>query len=1307
MNNLARKDVRMQAKALTHLHVVPHIQNRGQRTARDIKVGMYYQDPGGAQKQFTWTQVDTGSTLGFETLPKVEGGEHLYLEWQTDSDGSLSRDPGSDPDDEGVGKTIDLFELEVDQASAPKGVPGYVVFTVDLPDRSVKEANRRNNYDGFYFYVLDPAQCLPNTGQNAYGVTCAAPAGIDAKVPFPLPNSTLLLPDGECDLLPELTITQTIEVGDVTFGGGAVLFETGETAKINVTVTNDSDVDVNNVIVRSALGSYQSSSTSIAAHSSTTFSAGTFSSKTRSVLLSLPSLTADNVGFLIGAPTTLLINACGTGPYIVGLSTDPNPIGTASRVMRNGTAVRYFRAVNADGSPAANTTVTLRVPGITGTFTFTTDASGDFVYETKRFNAKGEQTPDVVKGVGIPFRNYVPADGTEAKVLIVTINGQPVQCRNNELFRVYVDPYQFTYEFEAGGAIEAGLGVFGLANANASLGGLFKLRLFHRGADTTITEPGIYRVDWERKTAFGFTAKFGFDGFTAETEFDKSAGAGRLGVKGQAKASAFKLGGNVSAQATQAYRYTFSGPMSQWSAMERAGFTALLFPSVAESDEKAILQFINDPTQTGINLQSENMKLHRKAFGELFEPVLGKIDTYKIFRSARIATFAATGDVQGTPFSGTVDFDIVRAPNPGDPPNAPVVKDDKGQPGGREETAADKTDSKEKEKSEPVFKADSSFSGKFHVTYEVQEQLKHELGDPIRQNPNAVGEKVVGAVHTLTFDTAYNYKAEFATNLAVVKAEVDKPNVNYPQEPQFVKDNAKKALDWLEKRIAGSDAAQFDGGLQFRVFSKVDANKVYKPWRLEVTFRGPKNFGLVGGQDVGEGDRYSLTFAVEGEARTNAVIAEAFEQAAAFRVLLTQVQEQDMKAFVDQLSTGHLPAEVENVSPKELYLWFLKFVKSVLIYGGRPQGGAVHGFFDETTPSYPEFYEEVRKGTSEKTDFGVKEKFPGKRIGVSLQDFVLDSSVNYRTSHGIIVRGQLVVLEDYGAITMSAQSPRQLIEEAIKGKMQAAVNAVEEKLFGGTVSTPNGNGGTQSTSFTQVLFGTQSDQQSSSVGRFDWRTSIGLAPVTPYMPDDSTAPPHKPHYGIGGFRIITSTRSQQLDFDQPATLTLSWDDAEIDGFPESGLRMFVWNPTSEDWTLVPASIDTVANTATATIPRGGLYTLGAVMPSGKLTFVVTGVNRQGSGANATTTVNLETASAIRNNDGTPLPAGTVMHVVVDDTGTVLNTDIDSTLAGTQVAVDPDGKVRLQISLRGSPNTASLEVFSHLGTVYGAADAPLP
>ncbi|MEQ1728375.1 MAG: hypothetical protein ABL982_08320 [Vicinamibacterales bacterium] len=1322
VNNMARKDVRMVAKAKTHLHVVPHITNRGQRTVRDIKVGMYIKEPGGSQQQYTWTQTDTGSTLGFETLKRIQGGEHQYLEWQTDSDGSLSRDPGTTPDDEEVGKTLDLFELEVDQANAPKGVAGYVAFTVDLPDRSVAEGNRRNNYDGFYYYVLDPAACAANTGASGYGVTCDMPAGITGKVPFPLPNPLLLLANGECEVLPDLTITQSIEVVGKTPDSGPVSLATNQKATVKVTITNDGDVDVSDMVVRTPLGNFQSGLTSVAAHGSVTLDLGTFSSTSPAYYLSLPSVTAPNFGFQIGPPATVMVNICGTGPYVVALATDLNPSGIHSRVMQNGQAVRYFRAVDAAGNPVANVQIVVKVHGAPGPgYTFTSDASGDFVYTTKRTNAKGEEVTETAKGISIPFVGWTGLPGAEATVVLSSVNGKAVQCASDELFKVFIDPLQFTYEFEAGGAIEAGLSVFGLANANASAGGSYLLRLYHRGADTVITEPGIYRIDWERKTKFGFTAKFGFDGFSAEAEFDNKRDANNhLDLSGTSKAEAFKLSANADMQATQAYRYTFPGPMSQWNQKQRDGFVALLFPSISESDEKAILTFVSNPTGVPNPLNNANSELHKKVFSQLFEPVFGNLDQYKIYRSARVGAFSVAGDWNATPFKGTMDFDIQRSVGT----NAPVVPDASGQPGGQAATAADKAATKDKEKSEPVFTADSSFKGKFNVKYEVLEQLKHELGDPARQwNKDAIGEKVVGVVHTLTFDTDYDYKAAFKTNLAKVKAEIDTKNLNYPQDPPFVKDNAKKALDWLEQRIAGSDAASFDGGLQFRVFSRLgpisatNQTVAYKPWRLEITFRGPKNFGIVGGQaKPGEGARYSLTFAVEGEERTNAVIAEAFEQAAAFRVLLTQVQEQEMKTFVDSLSTATLPAEVQNVKPDELYLWFLKFVKSVLIYGGRPKGGGVNGNFNETdkfgnaTLSYPEFYEEVRKGTKESTDWGAGASFTQRKIGATLQPFTLDSSVNYRTSHGVVVRGNLVLLEDYGSVNMDAQSPKALIEAALLGKLKAAQDAVEQGLFGQTVKNVVQSGNELVAKGSKLLFqpSRMPDFTSSNLGLFDWKSDPALPPVAPYAAEDNTAPGQKPHYGLGGFRLLTVDRQQTL-YDAPATLELSYDDTEVDGFPESSIRMWVWEPTIDNYALVPGALDTTANTVTATILRGGLYTLGPIMPGGTLTWNVTGINRLGSGATATTSVAIESTAAVLNNDGTPVAPGTVMHVrLVDGSGgTVQTPDIDPTLADTQVAVDPDGKVRLLFTLPGSPTEMPIVVFSHLGTTTGTGTVTLP
>ena len=82
---------------------------------------------------------------------------------------------------------------------------------------------------------------------------------------------------------------------------------------------------------------------------------------------------------------------------------------------------------------------------------------------------------------------------------------------------------------------------------------------------------------------------------------------------------------------------------------------------------------------------------------------------------------------------------------------------------------------------------------------------------------------------------------------------------------------------------------------------------------------------------------------------------------------------------------------------------------------------------------------------------------------------------------------------------------------------------------------------------------------------------------------------------------------------------------------------------------------------------------------------------------------------MRNNDGTPVAPGTVIHVQVlnNGGGDVTTADTDPTLAGAQIVVSPDGKVRVQVSLPGSPSTLNLGAFSHLGTIDGTADIALP
>jgi len=96
-----------------------------------------------------------------------------------------------------------------------------VTFVIDLPERSVKEADRQNNWNGFYYWVLD--RTVPN-----HTIPSSVTPG---KPPFPL-FRVLLEPDIACIGGPKLTIMQTVN-----------------NDKVHILVTNDTDTTVTNVIV--------------------------------------------------------------------------------------------------------------------------------------------------------------------------------------------------------------------------------------------------------------------------------------------------------------------------------------------------------------------------------------------------------------------------------------------------------------------------------------------------------------------------------------------------------------------------------------------------------------------------------------------------------------------------------------------------------------------------------------------------------------------------------------------------------------------------------------------------------------------------------------------------------------------------------------------------------------------------------------------------------------------------------------------------------------------------------------------------
>src|SRR5204862_541848 len=81
-------------------------------------------------------------TLEREVRQDVPGGDNRVISWAHNNDGSLSLVNG---------QAVPIFSLKVDQTTDFNN-PHGVSFTIDLPDKSVQESNRRNNLGGFFYY---------------------------------------------------------------------------------------------------------------------------------------------------------------------------------------------------------------------------------------------------------------------------------------------------------------------------------------------------------------------------------------------------------------------------------------------------------------------------------------------------------------------------------------------------------------------------------------------------------------------------------------------------------------------------------------------------------------------------------------------------------------------------------------------------------------------------------------------------------------------------------------------------------------------------------------------------------------------------------------------------------------------------------------------------------------------------------------------------------------------------------------------------------------------------------------------------
>jgi PKD repeat protein len=210
------------------IHVVPRVFNSGQRHVGEVSVQMYRRVSGGtgtlARSQPV--QLDAGASRALGVIRDAvpdPGNDTLLLRQLLDNE-SVAKSPLEKVFQVGIPPKPDRpappENPPIDMSEARAGSYEAVVFTIDVPARSVPEANRQNNVASFVYYILDRTPGAP------------APPLPSDPWPFAISRATLLAPSPECRESPTFVLTQNANNDRVRV---SVMNTSGETLS-NVTV---------------------------------------------------------------------------------------------------------------------------------------------------------------------------------------------------------------------------------------------------------------------------------------------------------------------------------------------------------------------------------------------------------------------------------------------------------------------------------------------------------------------------------------------------------------------------------------------------------------------------------------------------------------------------------------------------------------------------------------------------------------------------------------------------------------------------------------------------------------------------------------------------------------------------------------------------------------------------------------------------------------------------------------------------------------------------------------------------------------
>lgn len=1268
------------------LELVPHVYNRSFRNAPGVKLRMHLAKPGqNVASPYCGTEKEPLEDCAFQL--NVAGGEHVYPAWRRKADDTLLLSDESS-------LAIPIFKLEYN-VRADQNKSGHVAFTIDLQERTIKEAFRENNLGGFRYRIL------PLDGHVNIG-----PQQTDIPSPY---NANAFAPDPECLAAPALTLTQSMTVSDDINPvqeklASPVLLYQGQHATLQVAVFNPTPTTVTDTTVCTTLaaqggtgGTQQACKSGITVAPNQTVPVSfPFMSKKPVVIESVATATSPDVGITTSQPFSVSVNC---EPLIVFYDPDPNTLGPEFSVMAGGKAVRYARALNPfTGLPAYDTTVQLESIG----------SQGPQVFQALRGERAGLGTRDP-QGVlskdfeGMAFK--IPAEFPfgQNRVKLVKVNDQDISCGVPIDLGFHVRPLEYTQSVAANAGFKAGISVeLGLTgSAEGTLKFAFNVK---RDRIAQSSNPlDVVMADLENIKSLDFEPTAGI-GLNVSTKFALFEVKGGVKDLVEAKGEIGDIGAGVDFKGNKGNRFRFGGwdvfkqppPQGQLvnaEVKELGSLLAFTLMSKGAYEILAIAEWI-------------------PPFRRPFEAVLKEVQRYEPRRTHTTAMVGVLVSAQGSLFKLSADV----LPPEKDTTSGGGQNGGGGENGGGGQNGGGENggDPPKKEPGKAFLNLNATGGGQAGASA-ILEQTQR-----LRQAPGDTGPLDKESWFNLEFN--FNWKTEFAASLASWQASLDSAEFDEDEElNDKIKARGKEELGKVEKWIANGMEkvcapncnVDLSGNISFGVKSELETVNGVPAWvvkKVMVRFRSPKSFQGLPTDAEGTAGEFRLTYALDakryepGSEEFKKLLARLFVKLKGLAFALTEEQRKradELIAAVGLAGHGDFQPLVGiatrppvPIDGKQVFNDFLGALRIIIGNG--------------------DVSEDVVKRSEKGLTLGGKIKVFGVGGEIEVTPLKFVREVEYVKGIGRLLEGKLFMLEDYSDITIGPFDPQAYLTNTVKTFIDDTINEVIRDL-----TQPIRDGIEAGKKVVGSAKATLKHAANDTVKALTWGY-LGSEPLpdlapAPYRPLDDQTRAGKVHYGIGGYLLF---EGEHETLSEAGELEFVYEDAELAGAPEADVRLYRWNKQIRDWSVVStATVNQATNTVTAAVTDLGLYTLGVLMPAGDVTWTVLSAVRSGSGADAVTTIQLE-SSVLRRNDGAVAQPGVLMHVkpvaqsdLNDDEaemlGTVVTPDADATIAGSQVASDGDGRVRATVRIPGFVGVLYLQAFSDVGTANGSAAIVLP